>query len=271
MSALRTTTARATTGVAATALALAAFAVAPAHAAGTANASPTNATQVQAPAAKAAKTQRVFKVRTEKQLRNAVRKANKSKGKDRIVLLRSIRFAKGRGAQGGAGRGDLDVRGSLVVMGRGKTINARGVDRVFDVRGDSRLVVKRLYLRNGAPAETESGGLVRSRGEVEIRKSHLLGSEVTGEGASGGAVMNDGGMLRIVDSRVRGNSAERAGGGIEALGGTTVVVRSRLTGNDTGAVPGNGGAVHLAGHAHEFGLDVGLDAAAVADRHAVLG
>ena len=36
----------------------------------------------QAPAARAAKAQRVFKVRTEKQLRTAVRKANKSQGKD---------------------------------------------------------------------------------------------------------------------------------------------------------------------------------------------
>ena len=46
---------------------------------------------------------------------------------------------------------------------------------------------------------------------------------------------------------MRGNSAERAGGGIEADGGTTVVARGRLTGNTTGAVPGNGGALHLTG------------------------
>ena len=142
-------------------------------------------------------------MRTEKQLRTAVRKANKSSGKDRIVLLRSIKFATGKSSKGGAGRGDLDVRGSLVVMGRGKTINAKSVDRVFDVRKGSRLVIKRLRLRNGAPAETESGGLIRSRGTVEVRKSSLLSSTVTGAGASGGAIMNDGGMLRIVESRVK--------------------------------------------------------------------
>ena len=172
MSALRKTGLRATTGVAASALALAAFAVAPANAADTTTHSDESqaaqAPQAQAPQAKAAKpakNQRVFKVRNEKQLRIAVRKANKSSGKDRIVLLRSIKFATSRSTKGGAGRGDLDVRGGLVVMGRGKTINASGVDRVFDVREGSRLVIKRLRLRNGAPAETESGGLIRSRGD----------------------------------------------------------------------------------------------------------
>ncbi len=54
-----------------------------------------------------------------------------------------------------------------------------------------------------------------------VRDSAIVGSKVRGEGASGGAIYNQGGRLTVVKSRLADNRAERAGGAIEALGGTT--------------------------------------------------
>ncbi|MBS44963.1 MAG: hypothetical protein CMH83_17705 [Nocardioides sp.] len=187
-------------------------------------------------------------VRTESQLRRAVKRANQREGVDRIVLADDIRFADPRGAgRGGPLAGDLDVTDDLVVLGDGHTINARGVDRVFDVTAGTTVRLQALTLRNGAPAETESGGAVRSEGTVSLVGVEVRGSTVTGEGASGGAVMNDGGTLRVVDSVLGGNSAVRAGGAIEADGGSTTVRGTTLQANRTGDLPGNGGGLHLTG------------------------
>ena len=166
-------------------------------------------------------------VRNDRQLRRAVLKANKRSGKERIKLAKNIRLTNGAGKGNGPLKGDLDVTDDLVIVGKGRTINARGVDRIFDVRGSSRLVLQRVKLKNGGPAAGESGGAVRSTGTLVARGSAFLDNKVRGEGASGGAIYNEGGQVTVVKSRFSGNRAERAGGAIEALGGTTSVRQSQ--------------------------------------------
>jgi hypothetical protein len=180
-------------------------------------------------------------------LRAAVQRSNERDGTQRIRLTRDIDFStKGR-TTGGAGRGDLDVTDDLVVDGGGATIDARRVDRIFDVAAGATLVLRDLTLTGGAPAATESGGAVRVAGTLRATDVTMTRNRVRGELASGGAVFNDGGTVVLVGSRLARNSAPRAGGGVEALEGRTVVRRSALVANTTGDGPGNGGGLHLTG------------------------
>jgi hypothetical protein len=183
-------------------------------------------------------------VRTERQLRRAVLEANRRDGIDRIRLDADITFSPDRAMAGGPLGGDLDVTDDLRVVGRHQ-IDANGIDRVFDVRPEVTLRLTGLWLAGGAPAEGESGGAVRSQGTVRLKDSAVIDSSVTGTGASGGAIMNDGGVLRVIGSRLLRNDAVRAGGAIEAFAGRTVVRGTLMMGNATGAEPGNGGALHL--------------------------
>ncbi len=190
------------------------------------------------------------KVGSEAELRAAVAKANQTSARDTIVLTSSISFTTGGAAgtdEDGPETGDLDVTGRLTVQGRGHTIDASGVDRIFDVPAGSALTLRHVTLTGGAPAAGTNGGAVRSQGWVEAVGTRAVHNAVTGDLASGGAFMNDGGTLRVIGSRVAYNSAVRAGGAIEASAGLTLVKDSRLDHNSAGAGPGNGGAVHLTG------------------------
>ncbi|MBD8868391.1 hypothetical protein [Nocardioides donggukensis] len=207
-----------------------------------------SAAAVMSPAQAAATT---YEVRTEAQLRAAVVDANENPGADRIVLRASITFGSSPEeaipGPDGPQTGDLDVTDELTVLGSGKTIDANGVDRVFDVTGDVALTLQGLVLRGGAPALGESGGAVRSTGSLVVRDSVAVGNAVEGAGASGGALFNDGGTLLVEGSILKRNAAVRAGGAIEANAGTTRVLGSRLVNNSAGPTPGNGGGLHLTG------------------------
>jgi len=219
--------------------------VAPADATG---AVPSVASAAFAPAA--ARPQTTTRVSNQLQLRRAVAKANQRPGLDQVDLTRSIALSKGNGTGSGALTLDIDVTDDLVLNGGGNTINGRAFDRVLDVAPGTRLELNFITIRNGAPAvATESGGLIRvTQGQARLGRVTLAEGDATGDDlASGGAVMNDGGRVAVVNSEVRMSTASRAGGGIEANGGTTVLRGSRLTGNQTGPTPGNGGGLHLTG------------------------
>lgn len=143
--------------------------------------------------------------------------------------------------------GDLDVTGTITIDGNGARIDGRAVDRIFDVQADARLKLEHVRLVNGSPEENASGGAIRSAGELTVKRSIISDSTVQGDGASGGAIFNDGGKLKVSRSALVGNASVRAGGAIEANAGTTTVVRSTLDRNRTGDNPGNGGGLHLTG------------------------
>lgn len=186
-------------------------------------------------------------VGTIEQLRNAIERANKRDGRQRIRLSDDIEFDQGARSEGGVRFGDLDVSDDLVVNGGGKTIDARRVDRIFDVAKGAKLTLRNVTLTGGAPRATESGGAIAVQGTLKAKKVSLRNNKVKGELASGGAIFNDGGKVTIVKSQLANNTSVRAGGAIEALEGTTVIRGSALARNSTGNEPGNGGALHLTG------------------------
>lgn len=181
------------------------------------------------------------------QLRSAVTRANKRDGMQRIQLTRDIAFSTSGRVEGGAGFGDLDVTDDLVVNGGGATIDARKVDRIFDVSRGATLVLRNITLTRGAPAAGESGGAIEVDGTLRATNVTITKSRARGDLGSGGAIFNNDGTVIVKKSRLANNSAVRAGGGIEALEGRTVVRGTTLVRNRTGAVPGNGGGLHLTG------------------------
>ena len=79
-----------------------------------------------------------------------------------------------------------------------------------------------------------------------------MNNRADGASGSGGGILNDSlGNLTVTNSRIAGNTASRAGGGIEdnSRAGTTFRIDSvMLANNVTGAAPGNGGGVHITGN-----------------------
>ena len=184
------------------------------------------------------------RVTTEQQLRAAVRRATPERPV-RIELGRDIAL---RMDGAGPRRGDLDVDGAVTIIGSGRTLDARGIDRVFDVSDGARLTLRGVKLTGGRTASGENGGAIRSAGTVRLVGGSITDSRATsGDLASGGAISNEGGSLTITRTALRDNTATRAGGAIEAIGGTTTLTRVVLRDNETGAVPGNGGGLHLTG------------------------
>ena len=263
MNSSRTRAVRLLTGSAAGALALGALALVPAPA--TAAAVPdqtrlTTATQADpgAPAIDPARTfakpvafkkaTKTTTVKNSKQLRKAVSKANRRTGTDKIVLTSNVRLKQGGGKGNGPLKGDIDVTDDLLLLGAGNVIDAKRVDRIFDVTSGTRLDLRNVSLVRGAPAAGESGGAVRGTGATVIaRNVTAANNKVTGDGASGGAFFNDDGVLRVKNSTLARNSAVRAGGAIEANAGATRLDNTVMTANEAGAAPGNGGAIHLSG------------------------
>ncbi len=142
--------------------------------------------------------------------------------------------------------GDLDITANITLDGALSTLNAAGMDRAFDVHPGGRLYCVDLTITGGA-VFGESGGAIRNQGNTSLIRSTVTNCSATGDGASGGALFNDGGFLMVEECTLSMNDAERAGGAVEANAGTTLIDDSELSNNTTGPGPGNGGALHLTG------------------------
>lgn len=153
-------------------------------------------------------------------LRGAIAAAEASPGADVITLEGGTTYALTNA------EGDLDITTDITIEGNGATIDASGLDdRAFHVLAAGDLTISGVTITGGRPADAPSAA----------------------GGGSGGAFLNAG-TLSISDSTLDDNSAERAGGGIEAsAGSSTTLVDTNLTDNATGAAPGNGGGLHLTG------------------------
>lgn len=108
----------------------------------------------------------------------------------------------------------------------------------------------------GADAGMGGGGLYVAAGDASLRYVTLDGNVASGAAGSGGGVLvADGGMLRVALSEVTGNTANRAGAGIELFDDaendlpTDAALREVIVdGNGIAtAAPGNGGGIHVGG------------------------
>lgn len=104
----------------------------------------------------------------------------------------------------------------------------------------------------GIYAETNDAG--EDSGTLMISDSRIVRNMASGAAGSGGGILlSPGTTATITDSRIMGNSANRAGGGIENADGAVTLERVMLGGtgsgfgNDAGTNPGNGGGLHIGG------------------------
>lgn len=99
---------------------------------------------------------------------------------------------------------------------------------------------------DGDAADNGGGGLFQLPGGTLIVKNAIItNNDATGASGSGGGILNTS-VLEVSNTMISGNSASRAGGGIEGTDGSTATLdRVRLTNNSTAAAPGNGGGVHI--------------------------
>ncbi len=174
-------------------------------------------------------------------LRGAITRANSHPGSDRIVLQAGRIYRLSRRNAGGVGEdlnktGDLDIRDSLKVASSGRkpaTIDANGIDRVFDVGPTAAVSASfaRIRIRGGSLPSGAGGGIQLQNGSSLALSRSVVSGNATHAYPGGGIYADAGTSLRITASTVSANDTHGdAGGGIEARGSTSIS-RSSITGN----------------------------------------
>lgn len=115
------------------------------------------------------------------------------------------------------------------------------------------------FNESGQTPTIDAGGNSRifmNTSTLTLNNLTLVNGTVTGDGASGGAILNGtGGVLTVNGGAMNNNTAVRAGGAIEeasgAPAGTVAVTLNNVdfSGNNAGMAPGNGGVLHVSGAA----------------------
>lgn len=142
-----------------------------------------------------------------------------------------------------AAAGDLDVRTNVTIAGLGGNstiIDARKVDRIFDIFAGTTVTISNVRITNGRitqPLPNEMGGAIRNNGRLTLDSVILEGNE-SGQGATqppyldGGGIYNQSeGVLTILNSIVSGNIAYGPHAGGIYNSGSLKVSDSTISGN----------------------------------------
>lgn len=186
-------------------------------------------------------------------LRAAIMEANVLSGSHTINVPAGLYILTipGTGEENAA-QGDLDVTGSVSIVGAGPgatIVDGGGIDRVFEAIGT--VQISGMTIRNGVALSPGTpffgsnfvGGLVENVGTLTLTDCTLEG----GRANVGGAIWS-GGTLTIDRCTIGGSEAVNlgisniTGGGLSLVGGTTVITNSTITKNWSA---GNGGAIDV--------------------------
>ena len=102
----------------------------------------------------------------------------------------------------GALTGDLDINGSLTILGLGSNnslLDGNGTDRVFDIRPGAHVTITSLTVRNGNPVGSIEGGGFRVLGFLNLSSSAVSDNQA-------GGIYNDGGNVVLTDVSITGNT-----------------------------------------------------------------
>jgi len=182
-------------------------------------------------------------------LREAVRAAHERAGADVIELPNARKPYRLRlgGIDEDLGLvGDLDILNDPLVVkhpGKGRaTIDAKGIDRVFDVHPGAPATFRKLVITGGKSAG--NGGAIRSAANLEVVGSRIAANEA---GNEGGGIDIDAGAINVRRSRIVRNSAGSDGGGgikYDSSAPGSQIVNSTIAGNDGGE---RGGGIFVSG------------------------
>lgn len=153
-----------------------------------------------------------------------------------------------------SGNGNVDITASQVINNTAATEGGGLWNNTGTMTLDGSTVSSNFA--NGMGAQDGGGGIFNNAGgdesgsgTVVVTNSIITGNRASvGSGSGGGILNNFGGTLEVTNTRISGNDARRAGGGIETVGSTQVTLTVvDLSGNTTGPMPGNGGGLHVSG------------------------
>ena len=152
--------------------------------------------------------------------------------------------------------GDLSITGGSVSGNTAATEggglwNGTGIMTIADLT-----VTGNIAQGDGTETAIQGGGgIYNNGGSVEIiGATTITDNSAIGAAGSGGGILSAG-DADVVSTRsivmqggsISGNSAVRAGGGVEIVLGDFTSTAVTFDGNSTGAAPGNGGALHVTG------------------------
>lgn len=152
------------------------------------------------------------------------------------------------------GTGTLDMTGGTV---SGNTAGSEGGGLWNSGAGSNMTITDTVIDNNtasGAGADEGGGGIFNggamgNGGDLILTNVTITNNTADGTSGSGGGILNFGGEVEIEGGEISGNSASRAGGGIETANGTATanveMVNVVLDNNNTGDAPGNGGGLHM--------------------------
>ncbi len=172
-------------------------------------------------------------------LREAIRAANAHPGLDRILLPSRLRYELARPSTGedGALDGDLDITNSgLKIIHPGKglaTIDANGIDRVFNifVGAPTRLVKLKITGGSHASSDDGSGGGILTYANLTVTDSIVTRNRAVGSSGMGGGIKAAAGKLTILRSTISRNVADDTSGAIDVVNNGVVIQDSVVTRN----------------------------------------
>src|SRR5690606_2556607 len=103
---------------------------------------------------------------------------------------------------------------------------------------------------SGDAADDGGGGIYNQGGRLIINNATIDGNNADGAAGSGGGVFTRNGVVTVENATISNNTAHRAGGGVEIIDGWFYTRLMNLTGNNVGGAapsPGDGGGLHVTG------------------------
>ena len=170
--------------------------------------------------------------------------------------------------------GDLNITDDVTITGAGRlstTIDAGGIDRVFNISGLVDVQISDVKITSGDSQGFVGGGIYLSSGTLTLSNSRLTNN--TGSGAiyfasgaltvinsrvdnnpTAGIVLGGTASATILNSDVSNNTTDFNGAGItNNSGGTLTVVNSTVSGNSAGD---NGGGISSLGTTSLFNVTI---------------
>lgn len=202
-------------------------------------------------------------------LRAAIMEANAVAGFDTITLGGGLYNLSLEGTdEDSAVTGDLDVSDDLFIQGESAQttiIDARDLDRVFEVRPGATLQLSDLTITGGDLAGRGDGGGIRvDNGILQLNNVVIIGNRAS----NGGGIHNNLGTVTLNNTTLAENRAEGMpgigqGGAIDSLGGTVIIQQSTL--HDNFALVAGGG---IASSADTLGGSLSVENSTIAQNNA---
>ena len=180
-------------------------------------------------------------------LRAAIQEANALDGPDSIKLKTGLYMLTIAGiSENGCATGDLDITDSLTLIGTGAKntfINAGKIDRVFHIMGDVAVKMSNITIQNGlatdngfgSGSEAFGGAILNEGGTLKVTASTLSNNAAFANYVWGGAIYSRSGEVTVGKSIISNNLArginQSVGGGISSYGATLTIKGSTLAMN----------------------------------------